>query len=46
MGDFLFHLHNFIHYCRLILLLNITYTAACFGQTTIFEQKYIISEDY
>jgi hypothetical protein len=31
------------HYRRLILLLNTTYTAACFGRMTIFTQKiYII----
>jgi hypothetical protein len=32
-----------LHYRRLILLLNTTYTATCFGCTTIFKQKYIIS---
>jgi hypothetical protein len=31
------------YYLRLILLLNTTYTATCFGRTTIFKQKYIIS---
>jgi hypothetical protein len=32
-----------LHYRRLILLLNTTYTATCFGRTTTFKQKYIIS---
>jgi hypothetical protein len=31
-----------LHYRRLILLLNTTYTATYFGRTTIFKQKYII----
>jgi hypothetical protein len=31
------------HSHRLIVLLNTTYTATCFGRTTIFKQKYIIS---
>jgi hypothetical protein len=31
------------HYRRLILLLNTTYTATCFGRTTILKQKYIIN---
>jgi hypothetical protein len=34
-----------LHYRRLILVLNTTYTATCFGRMTIFRQKYI-SYDY
>jgi hypothetical protein len=29
-----------------MLLRNATYTATCFGRTTMFKQKYIISQDY
>jgi hypothetical protein len=32
-----------LHNRRSILLLNTTYTATCFGRTTIFKQKYIVS---
>jgi hypothetical protein len=31
-----------LHYSRLILVINTTYTATCFGRTTIFKRKYII----
>jgi hypothetical protein len=31
------------HYRRLILLLNTTYTATCFGRTTIFKRNILIA---
>jgi hypothetical protein len=42
-GDWGFILSTQRYYRRLILLLNTTYTLTCFGRTTIFMQKYIIS---
>jgi hypothetical protein len=42
-GDVFFIPSTQQHYHWLILLLNITYTATCFGRTTIFREKYIIS---
>jgi hypothetical protein len=41
MGFFILAMQ--LHYRRLILLFNTTYTATCFGRMTIFKKEYIIS---